>query len=57
MNEIAENEGKYIKLNQKYLLKFFKINKGKQLCPLEKPLLQKEHKIQHLEWTSEMKKL
>ena len=44
MNEIAKNKGKYIKLNQKYLLKFFKINKGKQLSPLEKPLLQKEQK-------------
>ena len=55
MNEIAENEGKHIKLNQKYLLKFFKLNKGKQLSPLEKPLLRKEHKIQRLEWAREMK--
>ena len=43
MNEIAGNEGKHIKLNQKYLLKFFKLNKGKQLSPLEKPLLKKTH--------------
>ena len=50
MNEIAENEGKHIKLNQKYLLNFFKINKGKQLTPLENPLLRKQHKIQRLEW-------
>ena len=56
MIEIAEKEGKYIKLNKKYFIKFFKINKGKQLSPLEKLLLRKEQKIQRLEWASEMKK-
>ena len=39
MTNIAEKEGKHIKLNQKNLQQLFKLNKGKQLSPLDKPLL------------------
>ena len=40
-----------------YLHRFFKLNKGKELSPLEKPLLKKEKRLKRLEWAIEMKKM